>query len=57
LVSNKNSSDKARIDLIYGISTYPTKILIDRNGMIIGRFTGTEEDNDLEVMRKKELEN
>jgi thiol-disulfide isomerase/thioredoxin len=57
LVSNKNSSDKARIDLIYGISTYPTKILIDRNGMIIGRFTGTEEDNDLELMLKKELGN
>jgi len=43
--------------LIYGIRTYPTKILIDRNGMIIGRFTGTEEDNDLEEMLKKELGN
>jgi thiol-disulfide isomerase/thioredoxin len=57
LVSNRNSSDKTRIDLIYGISTYPTKILIDRKGMIIGRFTGTEEDNDLELMLIKELGN
>ncbi|MGI8600488.1 MAG: thioredoxin-like domain-containing protein [Chitinophagaceae bacterium] len=57
LVSNKSSSEKAKIDVIYGIRTYPTKILIDRNGMIIGRFTGTEEDNDLEEMLKKVLGN
>jgi thiol-disulfide isomerase/thioredoxin len=53
LVTNKDSS--VRIDKIYGVSTLPTKILINRNGTIIGRFTGIEEDKDLEEMLTKEL--
>jgi hypothetical protein len=40
-----------------GISIYPTKIFIDRNGMIMGRFTGTEEDKVLEKVLKKEFGN
>jgi len=35
----------------YGIHTLPTKILIDKNGMIVGRYGGGGEDD--EAMDKK----
>jgi thiol-disulfide isomerase/thioredoxin len=39
-------SDK--INKLYGINIYPTKILIDKNGIIIGRYDGTEGANTLD---------
>jgi thiol-disulfide isomerase/thioredoxin len=32
----------------FGINSLPTKILIDKRGVIIGRYTGTEEEADLD---------
>lgn len=32
----------------YGVGSLPTKILIDKNGMIIGRYNGTEEESALD---------
>ena len=44
----KNDKD---ISTKYGIASLPTKILIDPNGIIIGRYG--ENENDVETMDKK----
>jgi len=45
---NRNASEQeksAYINVRYGIHTLPTKILIDKNGIIIGRYGGGGEDD------------
>lgn len=37
------------INQLYGVFIYPTIILIDRKGVIIGRFTGTENESELDM--------
>lgn len=46
LKKDKNGSiDKSEwISKKFGVQVLPTKILIDKSGMIIGRYTGTEEE-------------
>jgi len=44
----KGEPNKNDIGKIFGISSLPTKVLIDKRGMIIGRYTGTEEERDLD---------
>ncbi len=36
--------DTSQINKKYGVQVLPTKFLIDRTGMIIGRYTGTDEE-------------
>ena len=43
-----SASRKANIGSEYGINSYPTKILIDPQGLIIGRYSGSNE-RDLDV--------
>ena len=40
--NDKDISEKFAVDVL------PTMILIDKNGMIIGRYTGTEDDSELD---------
>jgi thiol-disulfide isomerase/thioredoxin len=43
------NKDKSKsITVQFAIKVFPTKILIDRNGMIIGRYTGTEDADALD---------
>lgn len=41
----RNEKNDKHIGKKYGVATLPTKILIDPNGMIIGRYGESEEDN------------
>jgi thiol-disulfide isomerase/thioredoxin len=36
------------ISKLFGVHVFPTKILIDKTGIIIGRYTGTEEESNLD---------
>jgi thioredoxin-related protein len=36
----------------FGVISLPTKILIDKNGMIIGRYGGTGGENDIALDNK-----
>jgi thiol-disulfide isomerase/thioredoxin len=36
------------IKKLFGVHVFPTKILIDKTGIIIGRYTGTEEESNLD---------
>jgi thiol-disulfide isomerase/thioredoxin len=40
-VLNEEGKDKFDVTQIYEVSAFPTKILLDKNGKIIARFTGT----------------
>ena len=50
-----NEKDKqiASLDITYGIDGYPTTILIDKEGKIIGRFLGYQEDVSKSDLDKK----
>ncbi|HEY5464673.1 MAG TPA: TlpA disulfide reductase family protein [Hanamia sp.] len=52
---NGKIDDKKGIDKIYGVQTLPTKILIDPNGIIIGRYGGTggEDESNLDIRLKE----
>ncbi len=50
-VTDKGFDKSGDLSEPYGIHTLPTKILIDKNGMIIGRYGGGGEDD--EAMNKK----
>ncbi|GEP94693.1 TlpA disulfide reductase family protein [Chitinophaga cymbidii] len=41
----RNESNPDDLSEAYGIRTLPTKILIDRNGVIVGRYNGGSEDD------------
>ena len=40
----------------YGVKTLPTKILIDKNGVIIGRYTAATDEEEIEIEQKIEAE-
>ena len=40
-VLNNEGKDKVDVTNIYEVSAFPTKILVDKDGKIIGRYTGT----------------
>lgn len=42
----RNEKNELHIGEQYNISTLPTKILIDKNGLIVGRFGESKEDSD-----------
>ena len=48
ILASQDYEDVIKIDEIYFIYSVPTLILIDDNGIIIGRYTGTEEEQLLE---------
>ncbi len=50
LAGNKEDAQKSEtnINYKYSIHSIPTKILIDKNGIIIGRYTGTDETGALD---------
>ena len=39
-----NDESKNDISTLYGVTSYPTKFIIDRDGKIIGKYTGEEND-------------
>lgn len=41
---NKGKGDAQSIVKKFGVQVFPTKILIDRTGIIIGRYTGTDDE-------------
>ncbi|HRQ49825.1 MAG TPA: hypothetical protein PLR74_04770, partial [Agriterribacter sp.] len=43
-INTDGTPDKSQsITTLFGIHVFPTKILIDKAGIIIGRYTGTDE--------------
>jgi thiol-disulfide isomerase/thioredoxin len=49
LIRNNMEFDRSKsISDLFAVSLLPTKILIDKNGVIIGRYTGTEDTADLD---------
>jgi thiol-disulfide isomerase/thioredoxin len=48
LISNGLNGDSVLIDRMYGATAYPTKILVDKVGVIIARYVGTEEEKQLD---------
>lgn len=52
ILSNSESRDTKgheSINQLYGVIIYPTIILIDKKGIIIGRYTGTENEGELNM--------
>lgn len=45
-------ADSSRISARYGISSFPTKVLIDKGGLIIGRWSGESIENTEAIERK-----
>lgn len=57
---NTLNSNKNDISELYGINSYPTKIIIDREGIIIKKFSGENEDFYLclkELIDNEKIEN
>ncbi|TKC62054.1 hypothetical protein FBD94_07400 [Pedobacter hiemivivus] len=55
---NRNASEEEKSQFInarYGIHTLPTKILIDKNGVIVGRYGGGGEDDAAMDKKLKEI--
>jgi thiol-disulfide isomerase/thioredoxin len=47
-INPKTSKDSKSVNDKFGVKVFPTKILIDKNGTIIGRFTGADDDIELD---------
>ncbi len=47
-------NDPAQTDILkkYGVVAFPTKILVDRDGIIRGRFVGNQTDNFEDILNK-----
>ncbi len=41
---NELKGNNILIHKLYGIGYYPTKMLVGKDGMIIGRFSGTDDE-------------
>lgn len=54
---NNEGIEKCDVTKLYDVSAFPTKILLDKDGRIIGRFTGTSlgEDKDELTEKLKEI--
>lgn len=47
--SAKGNTNKEDVKNKYYIDSFPTYLLIDQNGIIIGKWKGTSEENDKEI--------
>jgi hypothetical protein len=45
---DKDANNQQSIVKRFGVHVFPTKILIDKNGIIVGRYEGTENEASLD---------
>ena len=52
-ILNNEGIEKCDVTNLYNVFAFPTKILLDKDGKIIGRFTGTSMGNDKDDLTEK----
>jgi thiol-disulfide isomerase/thioredoxin len=52
-VLNNEGIEKCDVTKLYNVNAFPTKILLDKNGKIVGRFTGTSIGGDKDDLTEK----